>query len=221
MSAIDALVAETPPARRQGDVLGHPRGLMYLVFAETWERFSFYGTQALLMLDVGALFLALAIAASASAQTGMSPAAPEAKAPPPWIAGAWRLMGTRQRMTDGATRPDPDLGAHPVGYMMYDASGRMCTVFDSDERPRWASAPPTDAELRAMFDHMLVYCARYEVDESRGYIVYHLEIGQSPNTAGTMRERRFERLGDTLTLYPTPLPAGVVEWSISLQRVQP
>lgn len=30
--------------------LGHPRGLAYLVFAEAWERFSFYGMQALLVL---------------------------------------------------------------------------------------------------------------------------------------------------------------------------
>jgi dipeptide/tripeptide permease len=34
-------------------VLGHPRGLAYLVFAETWERFSYYGMQALLVLYMG------------------------------------------------------------------------------------------------------------------------------------------------------------------------
>ncbi len=32
------------------DVLGHPRGLFYLFFAELWERFSFYGMRALLVL---------------------------------------------------------------------------------------------------------------------------------------------------------------------------
>jgi POT family proton-dependent oligopeptide transporter len=31
-------------------LLGHPRGLAYLVFAEAWERFSYYGMQALLVL---------------------------------------------------------------------------------------------------------------------------------------------------------------------------
>jgi len=31
-------------------VLGHPKGLFYLFFAELWERFSFYGMRALLML---------------------------------------------------------------------------------------------------------------------------------------------------------------------------
>ncbi|CAL2094814.1 peptide MFS transporter [Tenacibaculum sp. 190524A05c] len=32
------------------DVFGHPRGLLYLFFAELWERFSFYGMRALLVL---------------------------------------------------------------------------------------------------------------------------------------------------------------------------
>ena len=35
------------------DILGHPRGLAYLVFAELWERFSYYGMQALLVLYMG------------------------------------------------------------------------------------------------------------------------------------------------------------------------
>ncbi|MBL8267777.1 MAG: peptide MFS transporter [Steroidobacter sp.] len=30
--------------------LGHPKGLAYIAFTEAWERFSFYGMQALLML---------------------------------------------------------------------------------------------------------------------------------------------------------------------------
>ena len=29
---------------------GHPRGLAYLAFTQVWERFSFYGMQALLAL---------------------------------------------------------------------------------------------------------------------------------------------------------------------------
>ena len=32
------------------DLMGHPRGLLYLSFTEVWERFSFYGMQALLVL---------------------------------------------------------------------------------------------------------------------------------------------------------------------------
>ncbi len=34
----------------QQQLLGHPKGLFYLFFAELWERFSFYGMRALLIL---------------------------------------------------------------------------------------------------------------------------------------------------------------------------
>ena len=31
-------------------IAGHPKGLMVLFFTEMWERFSYYGMRALLML---------------------------------------------------------------------------------------------------------------------------------------------------------------------------
>ncbi|GGZ97816.1 MFS transporter [Arenicella chitinivorans] len=37
--------------------LGHPKGLGYIVFAEAWERFSFYGMQALLILYLSSYLL--------------------------------------------------------------------------------------------------------------------------------------------------------------------
>jgi hypothetical protein len=164
-----------------------------------------------------------ALATSVSAQTSSRSSATSSRSAEaqPQIVGMWRLLRTEQRLADGTTRPDPDLGAKPVGYMIYGPSGRMCTVFDNTERPRWSSARPDETELRAMYENMLTYCARYRVDEARGYIVFNLEFGQSPGAAGTTRERRFELVGDHLKLYPTPLPAGVVAWTIELERVQP
>jgi POT family proton-dependent oligopeptide transporter len=42
------------------ELFGHPKGLFYLFFAELWERFSFYGMRALLMLYmVNEIFKAL------------------------------------------------------------------------------------------------------------------------------------------------------------------
>ena len=43
-----AIQARGNPADKR--FLGHPRGLAYLAFTEAWERFSFYGMQALLLL---------------------------------------------------------------------------------------------------------------------------------------------------------------------------
>ncbi|MET0251414.1 MAG: peptide MFS transporter [Novosphingobium sp.] len=37
-------------ARKSEEVLGHPRGLFVLFYAEMWERFSYYGMRALLVL---------------------------------------------------------------------------------------------------------------------------------------------------------------------------
>ncbi|UUX99096.1 peptide MFS transporter [Sphingomonas sp. J315] len=45
----DAMVV-TSPVRPRDTLWGHPKGLAYLAFAEAWERFSFYGMSALLLL---------------------------------------------------------------------------------------------------------------------------------------------------------------------------
>ena len=37
-------------ARKIEEVVGHPRGLFVLFYAEMWERFSYYGMRALLIL---------------------------------------------------------------------------------------------------------------------------------------------------------------------------
>lgn len=50
--------AGTPAARRTRSFFGEPIGLLYLSFTEAWERFSYYGMTALLVLYMSeALFL--------------------------------------------------------------------------------------------------------------------------------------------------------------------
>ena len=51
----------TTQVSKEETLLGHPKGLFYLFFAELWERFSFYGMRALLTLYmVNVIFEALA-----------------------------------------------------------------------------------------------------------------------------------------------------------------
>ncbi len=42
-------IGATIAARRSEEVVGHPRGLFVLFYAEMWERFSYYGMRALLI----------------------------------------------------------------------------------------------------------------------------------------------------------------------------
>ena len=39
-----------PASIRRETLFGHPRGLYYLAFTEAWERFSYYGMTALVVL---------------------------------------------------------------------------------------------------------------------------------------------------------------------------
>jgi len=136
------------------------------------------------------------------------------------LGGTWRLVATRQRMTDGTVRPDPDLGSNPSGYLMFDAvAGQMCTVVNNGDRARWADAAhPTDAEARAIWAQTVSYCATWSVDSTGRELVYRLGANMSPNLIGAERRRRFTLEGDRLILYPTPLPAGVSEWTVEWRR---
>ena len=43
-------IAERSHEAKTGDFFGHPRGLTFLFATEMWERFSYYGMRALLVL---------------------------------------------------------------------------------------------------------------------------------------------------------------------------
>lgn len=49
--------SQSKTAMANQDILGHPRGLFILFFTETWERFSYYGMRALLILYLTKHFL--------------------------------------------------------------------------------------------------------------------------------------------------------------------
>ena len=45
-------MAATAPASTGPTFFGHPRGLMTLFFTEMWERFSYYGMRAFLVVYI-------------------------------------------------------------------------------------------------------------------------------------------------------------------------
>jgi len=49
-ASIDAIPLEAEPLPRSEEFLGHPKGVYVCFFTEMWERFSFYGMKALLLL---------------------------------------------------------------------------------------------------------------------------------------------------------------------------
>ena len=49
-SRMGQIVADALPQHSDTSFFGHPRGLATLFFTEMWERYSYYGTRALLIL---------------------------------------------------------------------------------------------------------------------------------------------------------------------------
>ena len=47
---MDSATSPNAASRPEKDLLGHPKGLFVLFFTEMWERFSYYGMRALLVL---------------------------------------------------------------------------------------------------------------------------------------------------------------------------
>src|SRR5947209_19725254 len=47
---MEQALVNAPPEHSDTSFFGHPRGLATLFFTEMWERYSYYGTRALLIL---------------------------------------------------------------------------------------------------------------------------------------------------------------------------
>ena len=73
---------------RKDEWFGHPKGLYVLFFAEMWERFSFYGMRALLILYMTNHFFWSQEKASSVSYTTSSSQLPDWPIPFP-TQGAW------------------------------------------------------------------------------------------------------------------------------------
>ena len=136
------------------------------------------------------------------------------------LVGTWRLVAARQRLTDGSVRPDPQPGAHGVGYIMYDATGHMCVVLANPDRAAWKTPKsPTDAEVRSAFEGLVAYCGAYETNEEKHRVIHRVEADREPAIMGTDRVRLATIAGNRLVIRPLDLPTGVAEWTVEFERV--
>jgi POT family proton-dependent oligopeptide transporter len=102
-SATAAFPAHGPLTPPEKGFFGHPRGLSTLFFTEMWERFSYYGLRAILILFMTAPVTAGGLAfpvAKAAAIVGIYPAAVYLMAlPGGWVAD--RVIGQRRAVLVG------------------------------------------------------------------------------------------------------------------------
>jgi hypothetical protein len=113
------------------------------------------------------------------------------KDPRSQFVGTWRLVSSTETMPDGSVRPY-GFGAHPQGYLMYDASGHMCASVVNSDRPKWKDPDhPTPEEVKTAFDGFGGYCGTYSVDEKSATAVHMPEVPFDPNLVGAPKPRTF------------------------------
>jgi hypothetical protein len=114
-------------------------------------------------------------------------------------------------------------GSKGIGYLIYSASGHVTAMLSDPGRERWSSEDePTERDLRAIHDHFIAYCGRYEVNEQSGLVTHFLEMHVTPNFVGNVLVRRASLEGTQLMLRPLEeeLPAGILEYTLKWRRAE-
>jgi ketosteroid isomerase-like protein len=117
------------------------------------------------------------------------------------LIGTWKLVSTEAILTDGSSKPFPEYGLHPVGYLMYDATGHMCVTLANPNPPHWADpAKPTNIERALTHEAMEAYCGTYEVREKESQVIHRPELAEWPHYIGSDQVRNFRFEGNRLIL---------------------
>ncbi|MFZ1917299.1 MAG: lipocalin-like domain-containing protein [Terriglobales bacterium] len=109
-----------------------------------------------------------------------------------YFLGAWKLVSTEYKYSDGRTAPYPGLGPDAMGFLMYTPSGHMCAQLMKPGRPLWSDAnTPTAPEAASALDGFISYCGAFEIPEREHIMIHRPETAWSHNYPGTIRERPY------------------------------
>ena len=120
------------------------------------------------------------------------------------LAGTWRLVSFVGR--DAYGQEAATFGSTPLGYLMYDARGRMSVHVTRSDRKSFKSgaSAASPEEFREAFEGYFGYFGTYTVDESAGTVTHHIEGSSHPDYVGTDQRRIITWQGDRLVLSTPP-----------------
>ncbi len=115
--------------------------------------------------------------------------------------GTWKLISREDITSDGERRIEPNLGADPLAYLIYDAGGQFAAQFMRRNRGsastdvQWASGANNSRPV----DGYDAYFGKYRV-ETDGIVTQELEGALSPADVGKTVTRRYSVDGDQLVI---------------------
>lgn len=140
------------------------------------------------------------------------PALPSLGADRANLIGAWKLRSFEAEFKDGSPR-QATFGEHPVGYIIFTKEGRMMAVIEAEGR----KAPSTDQDRAALLMSLAAYSGTYQVQGDQWTTT--VDVAWTPAWRGTKQVRRYEIIGDRLTVtsewQPSPnLPGSPISRGI-------
>ena len=126
------------------------------------------------------------------------------------LVGTWTAVSWEQDVANG-----PKLqrfGANPKGVTVFDANGRVFSMYARPDLPKIASkdpSTPTPEEAKAIVIGSIGYFGTYTVDEATKVITLKLEASSFPNQVGTDQKRTVTSISATeLKLQNTAVISG-------------
>jgi len=134
--------------------------------------------------------------------------------------GMWQLVS----WVDAKGQFIPTRGAHPTGFIVYDASGNMSVqiMADLQLRRKYTAAQPTPDEAKAALMGYTAYFGTWEVGEKAGTIIHHRKGDLNPGGTGVdyVRKYEFGPVNRVTLILPGPTPASFEGQRLTWERVK-
>lgn len=94
-------------------------------------------------------------------------------------------------------------GADAKGILTYDKYGNMAVQLMKNNRPKFSSEDPLNAQPEEVWDAyngFIAYSGSYEVDTSSNKVIHHIKLTSFPNWVGKNQTRYYEFKDDNLIL---------------------
>jgi hypothetical protein len=122
--------------------------------------------------------------------------------PPPSVSdllGTWQLVSVEGTVT-GQAKPALPYGAHPVGFLMYQADGHMCAELTNKDAAAANHLKATDAQKIAYYESFIAYCGTFKLDAQKSTVYHYPTVAWSPAYLGSTQPRPFRLQGDKLII---------------------
>jgi hypothetical protein len=122
------------------------------------------------------------------------------------VIGMWKLVSFETQDDDGTlTYP---MGKDVGGLIMIDARGYFSVHVMNMKRPSFKIPDPrggTPEEVKTAFENYIGYYGTFDLDETKGAIIFHVRGAWLPNWIGSDQIRYYTLNGNRMTISTAPV----------------